>query len=199
MKTPLASILFCAVLFAAPAAFADHWNLPQALSPANTKVTFEVDSTWHLVEGQAKQIEGRVWLEDPKDPKSVRAKVSLPVAAFDTDSENRDEKMRKVMHAEAAPAVVFTFSETAAGICAPDSVSETTPCRFEMPGKLSISNVEKDIVVHAQIAKQGSAYQITGVAGLKWADYGVEDPSILIATLDDDVKVEFTVTLNPQG
>ena len=190
--------LFFSIFTAYFQAFAEPWNLPQLLTAANTKVTFEVDSTWHLVKGEAKHIDGRVWLEDPKDFKSIRAKVRLPVSAFDTGKEGRDEKMRRVMHTDAAPDVIFSF-EQSIDICDPKLVSAAAPCRVELPGELIINNVIKNVVVHAEIEKLADAFRITGTTLFKWSDFGVEDPSILIAKLDEDVKVDFVVSLNPKG
>jgi len=107
MIKPL-TVFFALVSLLGSTAFAGtRWNLPQQLSDTNTTVTFEVDSTWHLVEGKTAGIHGRVWLENQADTNSINIEVSLPVARFDTDRESRDEKLRTVMYAQRYPEVSF--------------------------------------------------------------------------------------------
>ena len=92
------------------------WRLPLELSEANTSVIFEVDSTWHLVKGEAQVIKGRVWQEDPQDNQTVHASVKLAVQDMVTGDKKRDKKMHLVMHAATYPHVIFEMNSIS-GIC----------------------------------------------------------------------------------
>jgi hypothetical protein len=45
------------------------------------------------------------------------------------------------------------------------------------------------------ITKQEAEYQIKAVTTIKWQDFNIEDPSILIAKLDQLVKIKVLITL----
>jgi len=178
-------------------AAAETWNLPQHLNSSTTQITFEVDSTWHLIRGVVKQIEGNLWIEDPKDFHTVRGKIVLPISAFDTNNESRDEELRTVMHAETSPDVAFELLNSVPLLCDPETLKESQKCPFEISGDLTINNVTRNISLKSEITSIGSSYKISGTTTIRWADYNVEDPSILIAKLYDDVKINFSVLLDP--
>jgi hypothetical protein len=45
------------------------------------------------------------------------------------------------------------------------------------------------------LRKQGTDVVLTGESRFSWLDFGVEDPSILVATLDPEVVVTYSVTI----
>jgi len=184
----------CCVMQAA----AQSWNLPQDITDNNTKVTFEVDSTWHLVEGKTSKLSGKVWLDKPADPKSVRALIHFPVRAFDTDGEGRDERMREVMAAESYPEVAFEALGVD-GLCSPSELQTVTSCAALLYGKLTIRGVSKEVLIPINVSRLGTAFKIAGKQELKWGEYGVEDPSIFIAKLKPVVTVSFEVELGTSG
>ena len=175
---------------------ADPWNTPATLSDSNTTVSFAVDSTFHYVEGHTKGITGRAWLESPSDYRSIRAELSLPVAQFDTDSARRDARMREVLHADTSPAVQVAVAGSDS-VCDPDGITAATPCSMALTTKLTINQTTKTMSIPATITRNGDSFIVTGSSSLQWADYGVEDPSILIARLDPTVTINFSITLNP--
>lgn len=174
--------------------YAETWNLPSEIDDTNTKVNFEVDSTWHFIEGDTKKISGKIWLEDPKDYSSVRASINLPVAEFDTDGESRDERMREVMHADAYPEVSYTISKLN-GLCDPKGLTEGLSCDFTTEGSLTISGVTKQISFPSKVIREKDAYTISGSTTIQWADFNIEDPSILVAKLDPDAKIIFSIKI----
>jgi polyisoprenoid-binding protein YceI len=196
MKT--AVIVGIIVLFVQSTAVADTWNLPQDLTSENATVTFEVDSTWHMIHGVAKEISGKLWLADAKDFRSIRGSVVLPVAAFDTESTGRDRKLREVMHSDTAPTVTFSFSNSIPSLCDPKELANSLTCTFDVHGDLTINSISKHVILHSQITQDESSYKISGTTVIRWLDYKVEDPSILIAKLHDEVRIDITVVLAPK-
>lgn len=174
---------------------AETWKLPQSISASNTEVRFEVDSTWHLVKGIAKEVKGKVWLARSNNPLSVRAEVILPVNAFDTDSKARDSKMRKVMHATEFPDVVFKLDRDIPELCAPRQVKPDLPCQTALKGSLAISGVTTAIDLPITITNKRTEYQISGALPIHWEEFNVEDPSILIAKLAPVVNVSFKINI----
>lgn len=174
--------------------FAETWNLPSDINDTNTKVNFEVDSTWHFIEGDTKKVSGKIWLEDPRDYSSVRASINLPVAEFNTDGESRDERMREVMHAESYPEVSYSISKLN-GLCDPKGLKEGLSCDFITEGSLMISGVTKPVSFPSKVTREQNAYTISGSTTIQWADFNIEDPSILVAKLDPDAKIKFSITI----
>lgn len=176
---------------------ADTWNLPQRITSDNTKITFEVDSTWHLIEGKANQVDGEVWLSDPKDFRTVRARVTVPVERLDTDNGSRDSKMREVMHSESSPQIEFVVDKPLSTLCDPHGLSEgnETSCHLDIPGMLIINRVPKGIVLVTDISRVDGDYRVEGKATIRWRDFDIEDPSILIARLHEDVTIHIDLTL----
>lgn len=173
----------------------DSWQLPESLNDANAKVSFTVDSTWHTVKGATSGLEGRIWLEDPADINSLRAEISLPVSNFDTDGESRDERMREVLHAPQFSSVSLQV-KSVKKLCRPSLILSEHPCQVFLDSELKIRDVNKTLVISAKITKDNDGYWVRGSFPLLWSDYGVEDPSIIIAKLDKTVNVDFAVKLS---
>lgn len=176
------------------------WNLPQDLNDHNLSVRFEVDSTWHLVEGEAPLVSGKVWLENPKDFRSVRGEIAVPVANFDTQNSRRDRRLREAMQADKFPMVSFRL-ELADGLCDPQIIKDGYVCDCRMHGVLKIRDVEKIIDWPSKITydEQQSAYILEGNTKVQWQEFGVEDPSIIIAKVDPTAAIKFILVLRAQS
>jgi len=193
MKLPcLALCLYLAAV--TNSAFADTWNLPATLGPSDITISFEVDSTWHTVHGKTTSTQGKAWLSNPKDFKSVQADISVPVLTFETANSRRDKRLREVMAADEFSNVKFKLSK-ATGICSPDKVVTEIPCAFKIFGDLTIRGKTKSIESKANIEKINNDFIISGSFLTDWADYGVEDPSILIAKLEPTVSITYKIIL----
>ncbi|MCB0335238.1 MAG: YceI family protein [Bdellovibrionales bacterium] len=174
----------------------EEWNLPVQLNDQNASVLFEVDSTWHLVVGKTSGVSGSASLTDKSNPQSVSIALSLPIKQFDTDNSSRDERMREVMFAETYPTVEFTGSGLT-GNCTPALVISDGSCNDFIKGSLKITNVEKEVSIPVTISYlQSGSFQVEGAYAFKWGDYGVEDPSIIIARLNPVVTVKFKISLS---
>lgn len=198
MKSFLCNLIFFSVVTAQLAHAENHpWNLPTSLTDANTEIRFEVDSTWHLVKGTTKNIQGRAWLNNPLDPTSIRAELTLPILGFNTDNSKRDRRMLEVMHAEQYPDIKFEIVAVPK-ICAPADLETTLSCPATIETRITINNTSQPLTLPATINKNGSTYTVRGTISLKWADFGVEDPSIFVAKLASLVTINFSVELSPQ-
>jgi len=161
------------------------FSIPLPLSSANTAVRFTVDSTWHLIEGEAKEVTGWI-VEDSVGTTHVEAK--LGVASFDSDNSHRDSRLREVMAADQFPEVIFS-GESAEDGCKLRSLNEGNSCKRLLNGQLSIRNVTKPIVLSVNVERVGNMIHLTGEGDLRWDEFGVEDPSILIAKLNKVVHI----------
>jgi polyisoprenoid-binding protein YceI len=170
------------------------WYLPQKIDTNNTKLDFELDTTWHMLNGKVLDFSGDVMLENAEDPSSVKISLKVPVGKMDTDNGMRDDKMRTVMSADKFPDISFE----AYGLqnkCTPAMVLKDGMCSDVIKGQLTIKDIKKDIELPVKITKVNEDFKVAGQYSLNWSEYGVEDPSILIAKVDPDVLIKYSIIL----
>ena len=196
MNRTTALFLFSLWLMQATSAFGDPavWIAPQDLGDNNTTVSFEVDSTWHLVEGTTSRVTGKVWLLNPEDPLSIQAEIHVPVVKFDTHNSMRDDKMRDVMAAAKFPEVIIR-TNAVKGDCSPQTVETKGFCDGALLGSLTIRDVTQEVTLPYTIKREHDSFVISGKYSFEWAKYHVEDPSILIAKLSPVVSVNYSCHL----
>lgn len=188
----VAFVLSCLVMV--DTASSETWGLPTELHDKNTSVTFVVGSTWHTVHGRVKNIAGEVHLRDPKDPLSVVVDLRVPVKLFDTGLALRDDRLREVLAAETFPEVRFVSKRLSAE-CEPTLVTRDGSCRGTLRGSLTIRDVSKEVSLPTLIRDTANGYRMEGSLAIRWADFHVEDPSILIAKLDPVVTISYQTTI----
>jgi polyisoprenoid-binding protein YceI len=60
-----------------------------------------------------------------------------------------------------------------------------------LTGILTIRDVTKEVTLPVEISKEADSYRIKGTLPLQWADYNIEDPSILIVQLDRTANISY--------
>jgi polyisoprenoid-binding protein YceI len=149
-----------------------------------------------MIEGKVTDIAGKVWQEDPRENGTVHASVQLAVKDFDTGNASRDKKLRSVMHAEVHPQVIFEM-EQVRGICTFQDLERVASktCSGAGHGFIDISGVRRPIILEMTIVRNNTDYVVKGHTLLKWSDFGVDDPSILVAYVNEIVHIEVAVTV----
>jgi polyisoprenoid-binding protein YceI len=171
-------------------AVGDTWNLPSPLNDSNTKVSFVVDSTWHTVKGTTKDLSGSVLLKDKNDPLSIVVDLKIQVKTFDTDWDSRDEKLQECMASDTYPLASFTSTRLSEN-CKPTVLDIAGKCSGTLTGIITMRDVSKEVALPVSITKGQDSYLISGALPVTWADYNIEDPSILIAKLDPVVTISY--------
>lgn len=185
--------VFTSTGFAQAAPGSTPWKLPLSLSERNTVVTFDVDTTWHVVHGVAQKVQGEISSSDPANPLAIQGEIRFPVAAMDTGWDARDDSFYEHIESEKFNHVVFTIASVG-GDCAIDTLG-VKPCAVKINGSLTIRDVKKDVSLDAMITSSDAGYTVSGKTVLQWASYGMKDPSIIVAKVQPDVTVNFAVTL----
>lgn len=190
------SLFLVGLLSAPPELLAENtdWALPAELNDTNTTVHFSIDSTWHLVQGKVTGIHGSAWLSKAKSKDDIQAKIAFPLASFDTDNNSRDKKLRKVMGHQTYPDVTFQL-EQISNLCSPQSIQGDALCHPTLHGTLTIRDITKPVSIPATIRQLHHVYELKGELPISWKDFGVDDPSILIAKVNEIVTVSFTTRL----
>lgn len=188
-------ITLCAVSYcgAEDGAIMIPWKLPPQLDDNNTRISFEVDSTWVTVHGKTSGIHGSVSQEDPVAPETLRGQVILPVAKFDTDNSGRDEHLREVMGEASYKNVVFNLVKLTIS-CQASAMKDGESCPGQIAGELQIRDIKKSLVIPVIVSRSSSDFKCQGKTSLAWLDYGVGDPSFVLAKLDKIVHIAFEVS-----
>ena len=193
MKLPY--LLLTVVIFLLPGdAQGQTWALPAQLDDSNTAVSFEVDSTFHLVQGKTSQISGTVRQAKRDDPLAIEVDLSIPVRSFNTDWDLRDEELAKVMAAADFPSVRFTSNHLHEN-CHPARLRNDGHCTGTLEGTLTIRDVTQPVSLPVEITRENGRDLISGKLTVSWADYHVEDPSILIAKLAPVVTISYSTEI----
>ena len=186
----LASLLLCSVAGSPQLASADTWNLPAPLHDENTSVSFVVDSTWHTINGTTKGLAGSISLKEKQDPLSVVVDLKIQVRSFDTDWDSRDEMLQECMASETYPLASFVSRRLSEG-CKPTVIDIAGRCSGTLSGVITMRDVSKEVDLPVEIIKERDFYIIKGSLPIQWAEYNIEDPSILIAKLDPIVIISY--------
>ena len=171
------------------------WQLPETLDDSNTKVTFDVDTTWHVVHGVLSGITGSVAQSDPKNPSSISGELHFPIKRIDTGWGMRNDSLYEHFEtdsfAEAAVSIVKT-----SGTCPPATVAAGS-CAISLEAMITIHGTSKPMTLPATIEKAGNGYVVSGTVTFDWASFGIKDPSMAVAKVKPNVKVDYAVTLRP--
>ena len=191
--------LCCALFFSPNPVSAEFlWNLPAEVSDKNAEVTFEVDTTFHVVHGKTSGIHGKVWLENTSDPTSIRGEMGVPVKSFFTDNSSRDETLRESMAEPKFPEVALKV-ERSEGLCTPAELQTKESCEGFLVGTLQIHGVSQVFKFPISVKRVGADYQVSGEFIFPWTSFGVEDPSIFIARVNKNVKIKYKMELVAHG
>lgn len=198
MKETAAFLAMLAYLTSANVAQAQHWNLPAELNDGSMSVKFAVDTTWHTIHGKADNLRGKVWLDSIKDARSIRASLTIPVAALDTDNEDRDKEMRASMDADKFPGIGIDVPSISPS-CEESALSSGARCDYSAQAFITIRDVTLPLSLHGALHRgEGGSIVIDGKTELNWASFGVKDPSILIAAVHEKVDIDYKISLPAQ-
>ena len=146
-------------------------------------VTFHNGSTLGDFSGTA-QIAGFV------DPVARRGALDIATASLSTGGGPRDSRMLAYcLEAGRFPTIHFaltTITGDVAALKAGDPSGTVT-----LVGALTIRDVTRTVSVPAAFVYDAVGLKLSGRYDLLWADFGVPDPSVVIATLAPEMYVSF--------
>jgi polyisoprenoid-binding protein YceI len=158
--------------------------------PADGAVGFEAHATLHDFEGRAGAFDGTL------DTSALTGTLAVPVASLTTGIGARDARMRgESLDAARFPQVRFTVDriegDTAIVRGQAGSGSVT------LVGALTVRDVTRPLRVMATVSREGDGLRLRGRHEVRWDDFGVPDPSVLVARLDPTIFVVFDVLARP--
>lgn len=152
---------------------------------ATSTLTYSAKHPLHKWEGVSKDVNcAIIYNDDTKQPENVA--VSVKVASFDSDNNNRDSHAIEVLEGIKYPNVTFVSSTLKAGENGMLTVS----------GTLTFHGVAKPVSFDATRKDAGGKMTITGELPVSLTNHNIERPSLLGLKTDDDMTLRFSVVFS---
>ena len=171
----LAIVVLCA--FVAPMA-----KRKVMADKATSTVSYAAKHPLHSWEGVSHDVNcAMIYNDESKQPESVA--VSIKVASFDSDNNNRDSHAVEAMEGIKFPNVTFTSSDIKSG----DNGALTAK------GTLTFHGIAKPVTLQATQKESGGKMTLTGEFPVNMTDYKIERPSLLGLKTEDAMMLRFNV------
>ncbi len=108
--------------------------------------------------------------------------VSTTIASFDSDNANRDSHVIEATEAIKHPHVKFYSTSIT-----------TNGDNLSIKGKLTFHGVTKDISFTATKKTENKVLTVTGGFSINMTNYGITPPSFTGISVDDEIKLKFTM------
>lgn len=119
--------------------------------------------------------------------------VEVPVRSLHSKKDGLDKNLYKAMKAEQFPKVRFVL----AGYTVTPNSGDTIAVKA--PGKLTITNVERDVTLQGKLWKDAAGLWLVGMHPLKMTEFGIKPPTMMMGALrtHDRVEVHYRLLLVP--
>jgi len=171
-------------LFASSIATAGQYSF----DTSGSKVTFELSSTLHDFDGQAKSFSGSL------DTDAGTGSLTIDATSLTTDLGPRDSKMHSFC-LESGTYSTISFELTSIGGDAAGLQSGAGAGKISLNGNLTIRDMVLEVEIPTEYSFEGAALTLKGKLGMSWKTFEVPDPSILISKLAPDMKIKFKLRM----
>jgi polyisoprenoid-binding protein YceI len=157
------------------------------------KLVFEMKASLHDIEGQAQQF----LVELDVGPGSTNTgKVTLSANQLTTFLDVRDDRMyNEVLQVDKFPVVTYTIlsiNGATDGLNSGQGKGKVT-----LRGTLNIASIEREVDIPvAYMWTNDGTLKLAGKTQIRWTDFGLPDPSIMISTLYPPMDIKFSITSN---
>jgi polyisoprenoid-binding protein YceI len=126
------------------------------------------------------------------DPVARRGALDIATASMSTGSGPRDARMLAYcLEAPRFPTIHFSLTTITGDVAALKAGGPAGT--VTLVGALTIRDVTRTVSVPASFSYDATGLKLSGRYDLKWGDFGVPDPSVVIATLAPDMYVSFDI------
>ena len=162
---------------------------PYAFSNAESRLGFSAVASLHDFEGKAANFFGSF------DPENKSGTLEISAASLSTGLGPRDERLRLwCLETEKYPTIRFVVVQVEGTNPGPGETSGT----MNFLGDLSIRDQTRRISVPLRWSWEEEALRLRGQLPLRWADFGIPDPGLLISTLQPDIQLHFDLLARPE-
>ena len=149
---------------------------------ALSTVTYAAKHPLHNWEGVSHDVScAMIYNDETKQPESIA--VSLKVASFDSDNNNRDSHAIEVLEGLKYPNVTFVSSD----------IKEGENGTLIAKGNLTFHGVAKPVTLQGARKEAGSKMTLTGEFPVNMSDHNIERPSLMGLKTEDGMILRFYV------
>lgn len=181
MHNRILPAILAAAAMAAATLTAAEYNVQ--ISPANTKVEWELGGNIHSTHGTFELKKGDLWF----DPESGKVRGELIVDASTGQSGNslRDGRMKKsVLEADRFPQIVFK-PDSMQGKLNLDGESTVT-----IHGTLTLHGTDHEMIIPAKTVIKRDLVDATLDFKIPYVEWGLKDPSTLMLRVEKTVNIK---------
>src|SRR5215467_1959084 len=172
-------LILCGLL---PALLAQAQQKTFALNPAQTKVSFTVDSTLHTVHGDFRLKRGSIQFDSATG--QAAGEIVVDAASGQSGSDGRDKKMHKdILESPKYSDIVFT-PQHIKGTVAAEGKSQ-----IEVEGTLTMHGKSKPATMPLEVQLQSGAGTADGSFIVKYEEWDMKSPSTFILRVSDKVEI----------
>lgn len=152
---------------------------------ALSTVTYAAKHPLHHWEGVSHDVNcAMLYNDETKQPESIA--VSIKVASFDSDNNNRDSHAIEVLDGIKYPSVTFVSSDIKAG------ENGTLTAK----GTLTFHGVAKPVTLQGTRKEAGGKMTLTGEFPVNMSDHNIERPSLMGLKTEDGMILRFNVVFS---
>jgi len=158
--------------------------------PGDGRLSFELASSLHPIEGQALAFTGSL------DTDTLLGALTVDANGLTTGLGPRDSRMGAwCLEVARFPTIAFTVAQIEGDVAGLRSGVGTG--RLSLLGTLTIRDVAAAVAVPATYAWEGQNLRIKGRHDMKWTDWNIPDPSVLLSTVRPEMAVVFDLVARP--
>jgi len=165
------------------------------IDPATAEAGFDLKATAHTVHGTTTSVSGDVTAAPDADGSlALSGKIEIAAASLHTGNDKRDATMReKSLLTASFPAIVFAperftpSGAAGAGGAVPGLLA----------GRITIRGKTKAQTIAATLTPRGERIEASGAFDVRWAEFGVPDPSFFIVRIESVAHAHFRATFAP--
>ena len=165
------------------------------INPAASEAGFDLKATMHTVHGSTKNVTGEVRVE-PEETGVLKlsGRIEIASASLETGNAKRDATMHsKSLLVGSFPTLVFEPERfEPSGPPGPDGSTPGT-----LTGRLTIRGRTKAQTASATLSPQGDRILAGGTFDVRWAEFGVPDPSFFVVRIEAVAHARFRAEFVP--
>jgi len=167
---------------------------PSVVEVKNGTAVFEVGTNVGAinVHGKSNDLTARLKMRQAPDGAVLEGiEAAVPVKSLGTGMGLRDSHMRKYVFTTPDGQVPDLRFSADKAVC---SKAEARQSTCELSGNLAIRGTERPFTVVLKVSEESGTLRAVGDGKVTLSAYGIERPSQLGVTTDDDVKLRFDLT-----
>jgi len=165
------------------------------IDPAGAEAGFDLKATMHTVHGTTGKVSGEIRAVPEADGGlTLSGKIEIGTASLQTGNDKRDATMHdKSLLTASFPTIDFV----------PERFTPQGPAGAGgsvaglLAGRITIRGQTKPQTIAATLTPHGERIEASGTFDVRWAEFGVPDPSFFVVRIESAAHAHFRATFSP--